>query len=96
MVGWAKAHFAPCPPSNTLLAMVGTLRFAHPTAATPAQKKAEHCRDQSRSFRPLSKLHCLPEKAGLADAEPVRSAQLDPQRPADWLVSLTRNAKAVL
>jgi hypothetical protein len=33
-VGWAKALFAPCPPSRILLnKMVGTLRFAHPTRA---------------------------------------------------------------
>src|SRR3954447_5713177 len=39
MVGWAKAQFAPCPPFSRRKRMVGTLRFAHPKAATPAQKR---------------------------------------------------------
>jgi hypothetical protein len=26
-----KGALAPCPPSNAVLVMVGTLRFAHPT-----------------------------------------------------------------
>src|SRR6185437_12209733 len=32
VVGWAKARFAPCPPSSFAVTVVGTLRLAHPTA----------------------------------------------------------------
>src|SRR5260370_9498256 len=49
-VGWAKAHFAPYPPSF-FERSVGTLRFAHPTVLSVVIARSEATKQSTLPFR---------------------------------------------
>jgi hypothetical protein len=76
--------------------MVGTLRFARPTAATPAQKRQRISvikTDLSDLYR--NYIACL-NKQDWAMLNQFVQSRRDPQWPADRLVRLSRNARARL
>src|SRR6202011_4186422 len=99
-VGWAKAHFAPCPPSRVASNLVGTLRFAHPTILRPAQLIGAPDPDRRRRFAPevgaatgsVSLSAPILRSAASAARSPLSQAPSTVPHSVSWVASPARNS----